>query len=174
MREEGAGKGLRSACAALRLLSDAQGYLTPKGFSEKSRLVAQYLEGSLDFFRKARREYMGLFFRAKGAGRNQVVFVGDGELVEIAGLAAREVGVQVAGVLDLDLEPESSHGLPILRRLDNVPQSAVLVVTGSRDPQAAYDMALGLPGKRPVLAPKFLRVVQAEDTGLPAALDAGE
>ena len=29
-------------------------YLTPKGFNEKSRLVAQYLEVSLDFFRTAR------------------------------------------------------------------------------------------------------------------------
>jgi DNA-binding MarR family transcriptional regulator len=31
-------------------------YLTPKGFAEKSRLVAQYLEISLGFFRQARQE----------------------------------------------------------------------------------------------------------------------
>ena len=29
-------------------------YLTPKGFAEKSRLVAEYLETSLNFFRRAR------------------------------------------------------------------------------------------------------------------------
>ena len=149
-------------------------YLTPKGFSEKSRLVAQYLEGSLDFFRKARREYTGIFAKAKGAGRQEIVFVGDGELVEIAGLAAREVGVEVIGVFDPDVKTGRSYGLPILRRLDNVPLSAVLIVTGSRHPQSAYDKAQALPGGRPVLAPKFLRVVQAEVAMPHAAVNAGE
>src|SRR3546814_4310673 len=32
-------------------------YLTPKGFAEKSRLVAEYLETSLHFFRGARSQY---------------------------------------------------------------------------------------------------------------------
>ena len=36
-------------------------YVTPEGFQEKSRLVAQYLDASLAFFRMARREYRVLF-----------------------------------------------------------------------------------------------------------------
>ena len=40
-------------------------YVTPKGFSEKSRLVAIYLENSLAFFRVARSEYADIFARAR-------------------------------------------------------------------------------------------------------------
>src|SRR4051794_2121738 len=32
-------------------------YLTPQGFAEKGRLVAKYLECSLDLFRRARDDY---------------------------------------------------------------------------------------------------------------------
>ena len=32
-------------------------YLTPEGFVEKSRLVGEYLQSSLEFFRKARGQY---------------------------------------------------------------------------------------------------------------------
>ena len=35
-------------------------YLTPKGFAEKSRLTAEYLAFSLDFFRRARRDCTAL------------------------------------------------------------------------------------------------------------------
>ena len=36
-------------------------YLTPKGFSEKSRLTAEYFSQSFKFFRAARVECSGLF-----------------------------------------------------------------------------------------------------------------
>ena len=36
-------------------------YLTPRGFKEKSRLVGEYLADSLEFFRRARAEYVEAF-----------------------------------------------------------------------------------------------------------------
>src|SRR5690242_18429128 len=42
-------------------------YLTPKGFAEKSRLTAEYLTVSLDFFRRARRECTALLLHAHTA-----------------------------------------------------------------------------------------------------------
>ena len=33
-------------------------YLTPDGFGEKSRLVKEYLESSLDFYSKAKKEFI--------------------------------------------------------------------------------------------------------------------
>ena len=55
-------------------------YLTPKGFAEKSRLVAAYLDRSLVFFREARGEYTGLFTGLRGAGIRRIILVGQGEL----------------------------------------------------------------------------------------------
>ena len=47
-------------------------YLTPQGFAEKSRLTAEYLAASFDFFRRARGDCAALCFgnakRAAGGG----------------------------------------------------------------------------------------------------------
>ena len=43
-------------------------YLTPQGFAEKSRLTAEYLALSLDFFRRARSDCVALFTAMRGAG----------------------------------------------------------------------------------------------------------
>ena len=65
-------------------------YVTPEGFQEKSRLVAQYLDASLAFFRMARREYRTLFLDGQRMGFRRFVLVGRGEVAEIALLVALE------------------------------------------------------------------------------------
>src|SRR5215475_7501342 len=77
-------------------------YLTPKGFAEKSRLVAEYLDYSLSFFRTARQEYSDVFARCAAAGTKRVVLCGGGELAEIATLAAGGIDVALVGVFDCE------------------------------------------------------------------------
>src|ERR1700722_9988834 len=86
-------------------------YLTPKGFAEKSRLVAEYLDVSLTFFRAARQEYGDVFARCVAAGKTSVILCGAGELAEIATLAANEAGVAVIGVFDQETNQVRVAGL---------------------------------------------------------------
>src|SRR5262245_11738886 len=83
-------RGMRSGYVkALKVPYKRYAYsVTPKGFSEKSRLVAIYLERALAFFRGARSEYAEIFVRARTDGRSRLVLVGNGALAEIAILAA--------------------------------------------------------------------------------------
>lgn len=135
-------------------------YLTPHGFAEKSRLVAEYLDVSLAFFRRSRDEYTALFARAHACGVEAAVLVGRGELAEIALLAARDTDVQITGLLDREANVDRLYGLPVLRSLDGVDPAAALVITASRHPQEAFDRVRKLSGDRPILAPSFLRVVE--------------
>src|SRR5215475_8860129 len=48
-------------------------YLTPQGFSEKSRLTASYLAYSFSFFRKAREQCGELLALAAARGQHRVV-----------------------------------------------------------------------------------------------------
>ena len=50
-------------------------YLTPKGLAEKSKLVAEYLDYSLTFFRIARQEYSDVFGALRGSGKEARRFV---------------------------------------------------------------------------------------------------
>lgn len=135
-------------------------YITPKGFAEKSRLVADYIEASLDFFRRARQEYAALFSRAQARGVRRFVLVGRGELAEIALLAAREVDVEILGILDCEVSAERLYGLRVLRSLDDVTESNTLVITASRHPQEVFDWVRDRFADQQVLAPPHLRIVR--------------
>lgn len=132
--------------------------LTPKGFSEKSRLVAIYLENSLRFFRGARSGYAGIFAQARAEGRSRLVLVGGGELAEIAILAAWGEGLILLGLLDRDKNLDQYYGVRVIRSLEDVEAFDAVVITDSRTPQNTYEaMRQRLPETQ-VLAPPLLKI----------------
>lgn len=135
-------------------------YVTPQGFREKSRLVAEYLETSLQFFRKARSEYRTLFKTESSSTPVDFVFAGGGELTEIALLAAHETGSAVIGIFDPTANSEKMLGVPVIQDMEQLDPGAVLIVTESSQPQALYDQLRHRYPVSRILVPKFLRVVQ--------------
>ncbi len=89
-------------------------YLTPQGFAEKSRLTAEYLAVSLDFFRRSRSDCVALFRQCEALGWRRVALYGAGDLAEIAILSASETAVEVICVIDSRLAGRRSGGLPIV------------------------------------------------------------
>lgn len=147
-------------------------YVTPKGFSEKCRLVAEYLESSLAFFRSARSQYTDLFECARKAGMSQLVLVGAGELAEIAILAAWGDAVKLQAILDSGTNKSEHYGLKIIRSLDEIESIDAVVITESRTPQQAYDdMRERFPEKQ-VLAPPLLKITRDRADLIAAALNA--
>ena len=64
--------------------------LTPKGFAEKARLVADYMNTSMGMFRKVRADFADIFSGSvsSDSGAAQFVVVGDLEMAEVALLEA--------------------------------------------------------------------------------------
>ena len=133
-------------------------YLTPKGFAEKSRLVAEYLDYSLTFFRTARQEYSEVFARCEAAGRKRIVLCGAGELAEIATLAANGIGIEIVGLLDRETNHVRIAGVPVVRDMAALGAEDVLVITEGRKPQELYEMLMATVGQERVHAPPFLRI----------------
>src|ERR1700684_881841 len=63
-------------------------YLTPQGFSEKSRLTIKYLSSSFSLFRKAKEDFAKVFDLARARGMERIVLAGKSDLSEIAILCA--------------------------------------------------------------------------------------
>ena len=59
-------------------------YLTPQGFTEKSRLTVEYLSVSFSFFRRAKAECGAVFRVAAERGFHRVALAGISDLAEIA------------------------------------------------------------------------------------------
>jgi DNA-binding MarR family transcriptional regulator len=135
-------------------------YLTPKGFSEKSRLVAAYLENSFRLFRQAREEYEEIFQDIMRLDAGQVVFVGSGELAEIALLASFDLELEVRGIYDGKSNADRICSLKVFHSLDDICEADVLVITDSRHPQSMFDKISERFGSERVFAPACLRVVR--------------
>jgi DNA-binding MarR family transcriptional regulator len=75
-------------------------YLTPKGFSEKTRLTYQLLQDYTNIFKEARRDFRKLFHDLSVAGAKEVVFAGVDEVAEIAYLSLQEVDIELVGAFD--------------------------------------------------------------------------
>ena len=133
-------------------------YLTPQGFSEKSRLTATYLTHSFAFFRRARTRCGEQFATAQSRGWRRIVLFGAGDLAEIAMLCAREHDVELVGIIDATLARDSFLGLPVARDAASLGPIDAAVITELAHPQRAYDAAVDLLGTERALAPDFLRI----------------
>jgi DNA-binding MarR family transcriptional regulator len=136
-------------------------YLTPKGFAEKSRLVSEYIEWSLTFFRQAREQYAELFERAHKVGFEKVAIAGQGELAEIAVFAALGQGVTLAGILSPGTNQDRMFGVPVAASPAGLGHIDVVIIADSTRAQATYDELVAVLGSDRVLAPPLLRIAVA-------------
>jgi DNA-binding MarR family transcriptional regulator len=144
-------------------------YLTPQGFAEKSRLTAEYLAVSFDFFRRARGDCALLLRQCSTRGWRRVALYGAGDLAEIAVLSAGETAIEVACVIDASRAGRSCAGVPIVADLAAARLAAGpggldgIILTDTTAPQARFDELLAIctahgfaPGS--VVAPSLLAV----------------
>jgi hypothetical protein len=133
-------------------------YLTPRGFTEKSRLALMLVSNSLRSFRQARGEYSAAFRAFKTKGQNRVALVGLSELTEIAILCAQENDVTVAAII-ADDERQRYLGIPVVASLSKTPGGFdMAVITDLVDPTAAYQEAARTLGTNRVVGPSILGI----------------
>ncbi len=120
-------------------------YLTPQGFAEKSRLTAEYLAVSLNFFRRARGDCAVLLRQCVARGWRRVALYGAGDLAEIAVLSAGETGMEVVCVIDRDRAGRSCAGVPVVADLAAARAAAGeggldgIILTDTEAPQGSFD-----------------------------------
>jgi DNA-binding MarR family transcriptional regulator len=79
-------------------------YLTPKGFTEKTRLAYHLLQDYTRIYREAKNNFRDLFKEMSSKGIRRVVFAGSDEVAEIAYITMQESKLELVGVVDLEKE----------------------------------------------------------------------
>lgn len=133
-------------------------YLTPTGFAEKSRLTADYLSMSFNFFRSSREQCAELFDVCEEKRWTRVALAGCGDLAEIATLCQREgSGVEIIGIVNTAGDtnpPERFAGLPVVDRLTDLDKVRAVIVTDIVNAQKVYDrLSKAIPPERILTAP---------------------
>ena len=114
-------------------------YLTPAGFSEKSRLTAEYLSGSFHFFRNARQECTRILEQCEARGHRKIVLAGASDLAEIVYLCTQEHTIEIVGVLDPKMSGQTFLGLSAYGDLKAAGEFDAIVVTSLLEAQSVYD-----------------------------------
>lgn len=106
-------------------------FLTPKGFTEKTRLTYQLLQDYTNLYKNARRDFQTLFNNLYSTGVRRVVFAGVDEVTEIAYLSLQEVDMELAGVIDDEKEGRKFFRTTVksLKEIHTLEYDAMIVTT---------------------------------------------
>lgn len=122
-------------------------YLTPKGFEEKARLTATFIQMSFSLYRQGREECTAIFRDWARQGERNVVLFGDGDVAEIAIVSALDAGAMIHAVIDPLAKREQCAGVPVVPDLKSalavteIGAPDRVVVTALNDPHSAYRSA---------------------------------
>ena len=137
-------------------------YLTPQGFAEKSRLTAEYLSTSFNFFRSSREQCAVLIKECERRRWTRIVLAGYGDLAEIATLCRREESdVEIIGIINTATDdttgaevPKSFAGLPVVDRLTDLTKVHAVIVTDIINAQQVFNrLSKAIPPERVLTAP---------------------
>jgi DNA-binding MarR family transcriptional regulator len=106
-------------------------YLTPKGFTEKTRLTYDLLHDYTRVYREARKNLKQLFHDMQKSGMKRVVFAGADEVAEIAYITLQETTLELAGVVDGEHAGEKFFGREIqpLSAVQQMRYDSIVVTT---------------------------------------------
>ena len=116
--------------------------LTRQGVAAKTRLTYEFVKYSYQFLWDARSAMLRRFRRMKSEGHQRVALVGTGELAELAYLAMREAGLELACVVGGKRRSFLGHGVKKLKDLSK-DDFDVLVVFETKDAEAVGRLELG-------------------------------
>jgi len=133
-------------------------YLTPAGFSEKSRLTAEYLSGSFHFFRNARQECTQILEQCEEFEHRKIILAGASDLAEIVYLCAQEHAIEIVGVVDSENGDQPFLTLPGFGDLKGPGNFDAIVVTNLLEPQSVYNDLVSEISAERIYAPSILGV----------------
>lgn len=133
-------------------------YVTPKGFTEKSRLTAEYLFSSLAFYREAGESCTKLFDECERNGWHRLLLCGVSELAEIATLRAMGRRVTIVGFYDPTSGLEHYLGKRVWRALQDIDAHDARLLTDIAFPQKRIAELDALSDNVTLLVPDVLRL----------------
>lgn len=133
-------------------------YLTPKGFAEKSRLTANYLSSSFDFYRQAGDSLADVYRLCEKQNKISVLLCGVSELAEIAILRAYEHEIDIVGVFDPNSQKKNLFDLQVWQELENAKGYEVCLLTSLKDTVLFIDLLRQQVKEDSILIPSILGI----------------
>jgi DNA-binding MarR family transcriptional regulator len=139
-------------------------YLTPHGFSEKSRLTVDYLSSSFSFFRGARADCSDVLASAEARGWKHIALAGVSDLAEIATICALERGIQIIAVVDARSTLSRFVTLPVHASFEEIEANIDgVIITDLTMASTTFAAVAARFGHDRVLVPSLLRLGKSKE-----------
>jgi DNA-binding MarR family transcriptional regulator len=132
-------------------------YLTPQGLAEKSRLTAEYLLSSFDYYHRAGESIGASFVACTAKGYHRLVFAGMSEIAEIASIKAHDYDLEVVGTIDLGATVDRFLGRPVWRSAERAAACDAVLFTALAEPRALLAALLQVVPAERVLVPAIMQ-----------------
>lgn len=118
-------------------------YLTPDGFAEKTRLSAEYLKQSFNFFRLAKQQSSEILRFSSAKGWDRIGLLGKSDLTEITILSAKENNIDLLAIIDAEaaITTPTYMNIPLASNASDSENLDALIVTNMENPQKTFDEA---------------------------------
>lgn len=138
-------------------------YLTPKGFSEKSRLTAEYLSASFSFYRQASDSLTDIFDECEQKKLQKILFCGASELAEIASVRINEHELSIVGTWD----PESGRTRylhhPLWKEQKDILGFDICILTALDKANHYFSLLLENVDREKVMVPSILGITNNDN-----------
>ena len=141
--------------------------LTPKGFTEKARLVADYMNASLGMYRNLREDFDFMYKKLISEGRNEIVVVGDLELIELAVLSAFNLNIKIKAVVCNKTNRKKIANINVISHIDLIPKNlkkVAFIIVDISNAKQVYDIFVKSYGPQNIMTPKSLFVAPTFST----------
>ncbi len=129
-------------------------YLTPIGFSEKTRLTAKYFKTSFNFYRKAKAECSELLNYCFIRGQRKIILSDYSEFAEIASIVALNSNIEILGVVGE--VSDNTINIPIKKHITMFGDFDCVIITNMEDINARYIELLKIVSKEKIIIPVTL------------------
>jgi len=136
-------------------------YLTPKGFSEKSRLTSEYLTSSFNFYRNTGDSLNKIFETCRESKWERILLCGKSELAEIASLRASERNIRIIGTIDKKSKQNIFLGFPVWKNISDADEFDACIITSLEDPFGIYSEIKNKYQTEKILIPSILGIKQS-------------
>jgi DNA-binding Lrp family transcriptional regulator len=83
-------------------------YLTPEGFTEKTRLTYHFLEYTVSYYINLKKNLSGKMENISKQGVKKAVFYGAGDVMEVAFVISHEANIELLGIIDDDPQKQGT------------------------------------------------------------------
>ena len=129
-------------------------YLTKKGFTEKAKLSAEYLQHSFNFFRETKFQCEKIIKLCVDKNYSSIILSDKSELSEILILTAIDTEVNIIGVLGK--ENKNYCGKKVIDKIEVGSSVDAIIITKLDEPKIRYKFLKKKYSKYHIVVPKFL------------------